>query len=145
MTSIRGEAAVRSAFDEMNGVGGGVREPYAAVSEWLGTQRIDDLKKKVLEAETMFRRTGITFAVYGSEEAGERLIPFDIIPRVMSKREWERIDAGLKQRVRALNLFIDDIYHQQRIVKDKVFPGELLKKSKNFRKQCVGMNPAFGV
>ena len=72
------------AFDEMNGTGDGVRAPYHAVSEWLGTQRLDDLKQKLAEAETMFRRTGITFAVYGSEDAAERLIPFDIIPRIIS-------------------------------------------------------------
>ena len=71
-TSFRAEAAVRKAFDEMNGTGDGVRAPYHAVSEWLGTQPLDGLKQKLLEAETMFRRTGITFAVYGSEEAAER-------------------------------------------------------------------------
>jgi uncharacterized circularly permuted ATP-grasp superfamily protein len=87
-TSIKATAALRKAFDEMNGTGDGVRVPYSAVSEWLGTQRLDDLKQKLLEAETMFRRTGITFAVYGKEEAAERLIPFDIIPRIISAAEW---------------------------------------------------------
>ena len=79
------------AFDEMNGFGGGVREPYRAVAEWLETQRIDDLKKKRTEAEALFRRTGITFAVYGDGQASERLIPFDIVPRIISASEWRRV------------------------------------------------------
>ena len=75
-----------AAFDEMNGTGGGVREPYLSVHQWLQTQKIDDLKRKRGEAEALFRRTGITFAVYGDEAATERLIPFDIIPRILSRR-----------------------------------------------------------
>ena len=73
-----------AAFDEMNGTGGGVREPYASVHQWLQTQKIDDLKRKREDAEALFRRTGITFAVYGDDAATERLIPFDIIPRILS-------------------------------------------------------------
>ena len=124
-TSFRAEAAVRKAFDEMNGTGDGVRAPYHAVSEWLGTQPLDGLKQKLLEAETMFRRTGITFAVYGSEEAAERLIPFDIIPRIISAAEWQRLTAGIEQRVRALNAFMYDIYHRQEIIRAGRVPVDL--------------------
>ena len=87
------------AFDEMNGFGGGVREPYRAVAEWLEPQKIDDLKKKRTEAEALFRRTGITFAVYGDGQAAERLIPFDIVPRIISASEWRRLAAGIPQRL----------------------------------------------
>ncbi|MEJ2576529.1 MAG: circularly permuted type 2 ATP-grasp protein [Gammaproteobacteria bacterium] len=89
---------------------------------------------------------GITFTVYSEEEGTiDRTWPFDIIPRVIPASEWKRIEAGLKQRVRALNLFIDDLYHEQKIVADGVFPAEVLAESKNFRPQCVGVNPPHGV
>jgi uncharacterized circularly permuted ATP-grasp superfamily protein len=88
---------------------------------------------------------GITFTVYSDAGNIDRAWPFDIIPRTMSLKEWERIDAGLKQRLTALNLFIDDLYNEQKIVEDGVFPLEVLDGSKNFREQCVGMAPRFGV
>ena len=91
---MRGTFDVSKAFDEMNGYGGGIREPYRAVAEWLEGQRIDDLKQKRTEAEALFRRTGITFAVYGDGEAAERLIPFDIVPRIISASEWRRCRYG---------------------------------------------------
>jgi uncharacterized circularly permuted ATP-grasp superfamily protein len=133
-------------FDEMIGEKGKPRPVAKALARYLETLETKELLHLQASADLTIKEMGITFTVY-NEGGGsiDRQWPFDIIPRVMSKREWERIDAGLKQRVRALNLFIDDIYHEQKIVKDKVFPGELLKKSKNFRKQCVGMNPKFGV
>jgi uncharacterized circularly permuted ATP-grasp superfamily protein len=89
---------------------------------------------------------GITFTVYNESEGTiDRAWPFDIIPRIIDKKEWVSIEAGLKQRVKALNLFIDDLYHEQKIIKDNIFPGELLKESKNFLPQCVGVNPPLGV
>jgi uncharacterized circularly permuted ATP-grasp superfamily protein len=88
---------------------------------------------------------GITFTVYSEAGNIDRAWPFDIIPRVMAKKEWMRIEAGLKQRLTALNLFINDLYNEQRIVKDGVFPLEVLAGSKNFRTQCQGMTPRFGV
>ncbi len=105
-------------------------------------------------AELMARRAsvdaaimamGITFTVYSDAGNIDRVWPFDIIPRTMSSKEWARIDAGLKQRLTALNLFIDDLYNAQRIVKDGVFPLEVLAGSKNFREQCRHMTPRFGV
>ena len=108
-----------TAFDEMHGADGstGVREPYRWVHQWLEAQNIDDLIAKRSEAEALFRRTGITFAVYGDDATTERLIPFDIIPRILSAAEWRRLAAGIEQRVRAINAFMYDIYHRQEIVR----------------------------
>jgi uncharacterized circularly permuted ATP-grasp superfamily protein len=88
---------------------------------------------------------GITFTVYSEGRNVDRTLPFDLIPRVIERREWERTAAGLRQRMRALNLFIGDIYGDQRIVNDGVFPRELLKDSVNFRPQCMGVKPPLGV
>jgi uncharacterized circularly permuted ATP-grasp superfamily protein len=105
MEQIRA-ADLKLAFDEMNGFGEGVREPYSAVAGWLETLRVEELRKKSAEAELLFRRTGITFAVYGDAEAAERLIPFDMIPRIIAAAEWRRLSAGIEQRVKALNAFM---------------------------------------
>ncbi len=106
-----------------------------------------ELADRRAASDLAIRAMGITFTVYSEEEGGsiDRAWPFDIIPRVIRKDEWDGIEAGLKQRVQALNLFIDDIYHDQRIVKDGVFPAEILADSKNFRPQCVGVTPQNGV
>jgi len=129
----------------MNGAGDGVRAPYHAVAEWLGTQRLDDLKQKLTDAETMFRRTGITFAVYGSDDADERLIPFDIIPRIISAAEWRRLTAGIEQRVRALNAFMFDIYHRQEIIKAGKVPEELIVCNSAFVPEMMGVDPPLGI
>jgi uncharacterized circularly permuted ATP-grasp superfamily protein len=133
------------AFDEMNGYGGLVREPYAAIAEWLGTQRIDDLAAKRDEAEALFRRTGITFAVAGSEEATERLIPFDIVPRILSAAEWRRLAAGIEQRVKALNAFVHDIYHRQEILKAKRIPEDLIINNSAFTPEMISVDPPLGI
>jgi len=111
---------------------------------------IDALSPETLEArrqavDAAIMAMGITFTVYSDGANIDRAWPFDLIPRVMAKKEWERIEAGLKQRLTALNLFIDDLYNEQRIVKDGVFPIEVLEGSKNFREQCRGISPRFGV
>jgi uncharacterized circularly permuted ATP-grasp superfamily protein len=133
------------AFDEMNGSGGSIRPPYCAFAEWVGTQRLDDLKRKASEAETLFRRTGITFAVYGDESAAERLIPFDIIPRIISAAEWHRLSVGIEQRVRALNAFMYDIYHRQEILKAGRIPEELIINNSAFVPEMVGAEPPRGI
>jgi uncharacterized circularly permuted ATP-grasp superfamily protein len=136
---------VAAAFDEMNGYGGGVRAPYLEIASWLGTQRLDDLSRKRQEAEVLFRRTGITFAVYGAEESAERLIPFDIIPRIISANEWRRLEAGIEQRVRALNAFMYDIYHRQEILKAGRIPEELVIQNSAFVPEMIGVDPPRGV
>ncbi|MFT5172199.1 MAG: putative circularly permuted ATP-grasp superfamily protein [Gammaproteobacteria bacterium] len=109
----------------------------------LGT---DELASIRVGAELAIKEQGISFRIYTEEEGSiDRAWPLDVIPRVMAASEWRGIERGLEQRVRALNLFIDDLYHHQRIVKDGVFPAEVLAKSKNFRPECVGVNPPLGI
>ncbi len=134
-----------AAFDEMTGHEGEVREPYASVHQWLQGQKIDDLKRKRSEAEALFRRTGITFAVYGDDAATERLIPFDIIPRILSAAEWRRLSAGIEQRVRALNAFMYDIYHRQEIIRAGRIPEDLVIQNAAFVPEMMCVEPARGI
>ncbi|MCL4110355.1 UNVERIFIED_CONTAM: hypothetical protein GTU68_027746 [Idotea baltica] len=90
-------------------------------------------------------RMGITFTVYGDDSGTEKIFPFDIVPRIVEAFEWQHIEAGLKQRIKALNMFIDDIYHDQNIVNDDIVPRAILEKAKSFRSQCVGVNPPQGI
>ena len=132
-------------FDEMNGSGGMIREPYADIAAWLGTQRLEALHAKRDEAEDLFRRTGITFAVHGSADTTERLIPFDIIPRIISANEWRRLSAGIEQRVGALNAFMYDIYHRQEILRAKRIPEELIIQNSAFVPEMMGVDPPLGI
>lgn len=133
-------------YDELMQGPGQPRRVAEALTRYLASLDEGELRSVQTAAELSIKEQGITFTVY-SEEGGsiDRAWPMDIIPRVMARSEWNRIEAGLKQRVRALNLFIDDVYHEQRIVKDRVFPAEILANSKNFRPQCVGVSPPFQV
>ena len=88
---------------------------------------------------------GITFRVYIEDAGVDRAMPFDLIPRIIAASEWAEVQAGLRQRVRALNLFIDDLYNEQQIIADGVFPGELLENSENFRPECRGFSPPLGI
>jgi uncharacterized circularly permuted ATP-grasp superfamily protein len=139
------EGALAAAFDEMTGDAGEVREPYVFVHQWLQTQKIDDLRLKRDEADALFRRTGITFAVYGDESATERLIPFDIIPRILSAAEWRRLAAGIEQRVRALNAFMHDIYHRQEIIRSGRMPEDLIVQNIAFVPEMMLVEPARGI
>ncbi len=134
-----------AAFDEMNGTGGGIRPSYANFAEWLGTRPIEELQRKRADAEILFRRSGITFAVYGDEEASERLIPFDIVPRIISAAEWRRLASGIEQRVRALNAFMFDIYHRQEILKAGRIPAELIIQNSAFVPDMIGVDPPLGI
>ncbi len=105
-----------------------------------------ELATRQAAADLAIKAMGITFTVYNEDEGMiDRNWPFDIVPRIIEKKEWDGVEAGLKQRVRALNLFIDDLYHDQKIISDGVFPAEVLAESKNFRPQCVGVKPPLGV
>jgi len=111
-------------------------------------RKMDDgeLATRQAAAELAIKEMGITFTVYCEEEGTiDRTWPFDIVPRIIPKQEWDRVESGLKQRVKAINLFIDDLYHDQKIVSDGVFPREVLDKSKNFRPQCVGIDPPLNI
>ncbi len=133
-------------YDELMQEAGKPRAVADALTRYLASLNEGELRAVQTAAELSIKEQGITFTVY-SDEGGsiDRAWPLDIIPRVMARAEWNRIEAGLKQRVQALNLFIDDIYHEQKIIKDGVFPKEILANSKNFRPQCVGVTPAFRI
>ncbi len=133
------------AFDEMMSGPGGVRDAYAGYSNWLNTQENKRLLQKATDAENVFRRTGITFGVYGDEQADERLIPFDIVPRVISGSEWRRLAQGIEQRVVAINAFLDDIYHRQEIIKAGRIPVELISQNDAFLPEMIGFRPPAGV
>ncbi|WP_265975382.1 circularly permuted type 2 ATP-grasp protein [Brucella intermedia] len=132
-------------FDEMLNHGGNVRQPYEFLKQWLDQQDPNKLLQKSDDAESVFRKTGITFAVYGDQEAGERLIPFDIIPRIISGQEWRRLSQGIEQRVMALNAFLDDIYHRQEIVRAGRIPKELISRNEAFLPEMIGFRPPGNV
>ena len=143
---------MKSAFDEMHtapGAAAAVREHYRVYGDWLQRQPAATMQSRRHEAEMIFRRVGITFAVYGAKDedgAGtERLIPFDLIPRVIPKEEWTRMHAGLRQRVLALNRFIEDVYHGQEILKAGIVPAEQVLNNAQFRKEMMDVDLPGGV
>ena len=129
----------------MLGADGKVRPPYALIAEWLASQSKSALKRKQQEAETLFRRLGITFSVYGSENALERLIPFDLVPRVIAAAEWRLLERGIEQRVRALNAFLYDIYHRQEIIRAGRIPADLVFKNDAYLPEMIGHEPPLNV
>jgi uncharacterized circularly permuted ATP-grasp superfamily protein len=126
------------AFDEMTGTEGAVRPAYAELSRWLAETAPDLLERRRREAELLFRRIGITFAVYGEADAQERLIPFDVIPRVLSAAEWTLLQRGLEQRVKAINAYIRDVYHNREILRAGVVPEDLVFQNPVFRPEMNG-------
>ncbi len=136
---------MKAHFNEMLDKAGATRSPYLHVEDWLKTLKKKDVERAQREAENRFRRQGITFAVYGDEEAAERLIPFDIIPRVFAASEWRRLSAGIEQRVRALNAFLHDIYHRQEILRAGRIPREVIIQNAAFVPEMVGVAPARGI
>src|SRR6266567_7667388 len=128
------------AFDEMKGGDGTLRPAYNELFRWLSEVPADVLDYRRREAEVLFRRIGITFAVYGDSDAQERLIPFDVIPRILAAKEWTLLEKGLKQRVRALNLFLRDIYHGRDILRANIIPDDLIFQNPVFRPEMNGQN-----
>src|SRR2546421_2586157 len=128
-------------FDEMFDVEGKPRPSARLLFQKVAALGDGELRRYQQAAEQAFFRMGITFTVYGDEAGTERIFPFDIIPRIVAAEEWDRIERGLRQRVHALNLFIDDIYHDQKILKDRVIPPDLILSAKSYRKACIGLNP----
>jgi len=153
--------AQKTVFDEMLGAHDGLatggsafgagaapldaRGPYKAFCEWFSGEDPARLRRKAAEAEAFFRRIGITFNVYGASEADERLIPFDIVPRILSAREWARLTRGMEQRVRAINAFLYDIYHRQEILRAGIVPESLVARNDAFLPQMMGVEPPGGV
>lgn len=138
-------ATGQAPFDEMLAPDGSVREAYKAYHQWLSGQDPGWMKRKASEAETFFRRTGITFNVYGDDDAEERLIPFDMVPRIVSAQEWRRLSRGIEQRVRALNAFMHDLYHRQEIIRSGRVPERLFRNNSAWLPQMVGFTPPGGV
>lgn len=136
---------VSEPFNEMHNADGSIRAPYRELSDWIEGQGPSALRKMSADAENLFRRLGITFAVYGSNEAAERLIPFDVIPRIISAKEWRRLQKGIEQRVRALNAFLYDIYHGQEIIKAGRVPEKLIVQNSAFLPQMMGHDPVKGI
>ncbi|WP_022980258.1 circularly permuted type 2 ATP-grasp protein [Ideonella sp. B508-1] len=133
---------MRPSFDEMHANSATVREHYQTYDRWLAQQPRDVMKARREEAEMIFRRVGITFAVYGDKDSGEgteRLIPFDLIPRVIPAGEWREMEKGLRQRVTALNRFIHDVYHGQEILKAGLIPAEQITRNAQFRPEMMGV------
>ncbi|HUL13989.1 MAG TPA: circularly permuted type 2 ATP-grasp protein [Methylococcaceae bacterium] len=133
------------AYDELLDVEGQPRPAAKALFEYLQSLPPGELEARRQSVDAAIMTMGITFTVYSEAGNIDRAWPFDIIPRVLAKKEWMRIEEGLKQRLTALNLFINDLYNEQKIIKDGVFPVEVLQGSKNFREQCRGITPRFGV
>jgi len=132
-------------YDEMFETGCEPRAAARALVHLIETMTDGELMRRQLSAERALLHMGITFNVYGDSGGAERIFPFDLVPRIVAAAEWNGIERGLKQRIHALNLFIDDIYHAQRIVKDGIIPAEIIRTANSFRKQCIGMSPPGGV
>jgi uncharacterized circularly permuted ATP-grasp superfamily protein len=132
-------------FDEMFEAGCEPRAAARALVQQIETMTDGELLRRQQSAERALLHMGITFNVYGDSAGTERIFPFDLVPRIVAAAEWAWIEQGLRQRIRALNMFIDDIYHEQKVVKDGVVPAEIINTASSFRKQCVGLNPPDGV
>lgn len=143
----RGKMVAPGAFDELWGLSRGkqVRPGLEAIASWLADLPPEELARRQQVAEAAFRSLGITFAVYGDDEAAERIIPFDIVPRVFTAREWADLSAGLEQRVRAINAFIGDVYGPRRIIADKVIPADIVLANPQYCVQAASARPPFGI
>ncbi|EON11581.1 MULTISPECIES: circularly permuted type 2 ATP-grasp protein [Pandoraea] len=127
-------------YNEMASITGATRAHYRRFDDWLKCQPEDVLHHKRAEADLAFRRVGITFAVYGNEAGTERLIPFDLIPRIIPAHEWQTLQTGLRQRVEALNRFIHDVYHEQDILRAGVIPADQVLKNAQYRPEMQGVD-----
>ena len=135
---------MNSPFDEMRANGANIRAVYREFSDWLDSTSHAHLSQKTLEAELLFRRVGITFNVYGEEAGAERLIPFDVVPRILSASEWQHLSDGAIQRVRALNAFLNDLYHAQEIIKAGIVPASILT-NEMYRPEMQGVDVPGGI
>lgn len=132
-------------YDEMLAPDGASRDHYRQYQAWLDAQSPDRLARRRAEADSLFHRVGITFAVYGEDEGTERLIPFDVVPRILPSGDWQRLEAGLRQRVRALNAFLNDVYHGQDILRAGVIPPELILCNAQYRPEMQDIDVPGGI
>ena len=136
---------IDSVFDEAISSAGNAKNASRKLINFLSGLDSSDLKERINSAETVIKTLGISFTIYSEAGNIDRQWPLDIIPRIIAAKEWEVVEKGLVQRLKALNLFIDDVYHKKQFIKDKIIPAELINNSSNFRKECVGIKPAHGV
>ncbi len=122
-----------------------VRNLYKNLDNWLSNQNINSLMRQSIKAEELFRKVGITFNVYGEDEAEERLIPFDLMPRIIDSKEWSLIEKGITQRLIALNMFLEDIYSKQNIVKENIIPSKLINNNAAFLPEMCNFKPPGGI
>lgn len=134
-----------SHYDELFEADGQPRKSAIPLITRISTLPDGELRRRQLGAEAALLQRGVTFSVYGGEVETDRIFPFDIIPRIVSPMDWEYVESGLKQRIYALNLFLDDIYNEQRILKDKIIPDELVTSAKSFRPECMELHPPKGI
>ena len=132
-------------YNEMIDDNGGIRAHYQGYDRWLRETPLERIARKRAEADLAFHRVGITFAVYGEEAGKERLIPFDIIPRIIPGTEWRVLEAGLRQRVTALNMFLHDVYHDQKILKAGIVPAGQVLNNAQFRPVMQGVDVPGGI
>lgn len=128
-------------YDEIIGADGHPREGAKILAEKLETLSESELRRRQQAAEVALMNMGITFNVYGNDDGTEKIFPFDIIPRIIEAKDWQSIEKGLQQRIHALNLFLNDIYHEQKIVKDGIIPAHVIESSKGYLKPCIGLKP----
>ncbi|KEA61680.1 Protein containing domains DUF404, DUF407 [Marinobacterium lacunae] len=131
-------------FDELVTANGNPRAPARRLISYLGSLSDEEIETRRQMAEATIQEMGISFTVYTEEGNIDRAWPFDIVPRTISARQWSTTAAGLKQRLKALNMFIDDLYHDQNVIKDGIIPEHIITESKNFRPECVGISPPYG-
>ncbi|HTQ13138.1 MAG TPA: circularly permuted type 2 ATP-grasp protein [Rhizomicrobium sp.] len=136
--------ALGAAYDEMFAAGGQVRGHYAALDARLKTLAPDELMRRQQACEQSFLRQGITFTVYSDAQATERIIPTDLLPRIVTAAEWDRVERGLKQRIAALNLFLRDVYSDGRVLKDGIVPRRMILGSKHYRREMRGLAVPHG-
>lgn len=132
-------------YDELICPDGTSRPDAAPLVEQINALPNKDLRRLQKAAERALHQQGITFSVYGNKRGTEKIFPFDILPRIVPAKEWSHLEKGLKQRIKALNLFIDDVYNDQKILKDKIIPESLVLSSDCYLKQCVGLSPPKGI
>ena len=137
----------RGAFDEIWGRGGPARPrpEFADLARWMQDTPASEMDRRLQSAEAAFRQLGITFAVYGERDASERIIPFDVVPRIFTQSEWTRLSQGLIQRVEAINAFLNDIYGERRILKEGIVPPDLIFGNDQFRPEVAGIRPPHDV
>lgn len=128
-------------FNEMLEADGSIRPCYAQVQRWVDDTGIVGLNRRLEEAEAIFRRIGITFAVYGEGGDPERLIPFDLLPRIFTAAEWRTLDKGIRQRARALNAFLHDVYHRGEIIRAGIIPADIVYRNSAYKPEMVGFTP----